>query len=366
MNDFKKRGNLIVKIYQVSEALNIGDAVSNYVVQLDKILAEMNLNGGVYITNFSNVSKKYINKIAKPILKLPKLNKDDVLIFHHAIANDFCYEIPGIDCKKILIYHNITPPRFFHGISPELEAACERGLEQLKLLNKEFDICIADSEFNKEDLLSIGFDCPIYVCPVIIPFDDYSKVHDKNTFEKYNDDYVNVLFVGRVSPNKKIEDIIHAFAIYKKEFNIKSRLILVGSNGLTKYDTKLREYIDKLGVEDVLMTGSVKFEEILAFYKVADVFICMSEHEGFCVPLAEAMFFDVPIIAYKCSAIPFTLADSGVLLEKKDYVLAAGWIDRIVKNEELKEYILQMQRKRLGFFRYEKVSAIIKNILRKI
>ena len=127
----------------------------------------------------------------------------------------------------------------------------------------------------------------------------------------YDDDYVNILFTGRVVPNKKQEDVIEAFYYYKRFIQPKSRLILVGSfAGIDKYHDQLEAYVNKLGLEDVIFTGQIKFDEILAYYQLADLFLCMSEHEGFCVPIVEAMYFNVPVIARDTSAIAWTLAGS--------------------------------------------------------
>ena len=355
-----------MKIVQVTESLALGDAVANDTVAIDGLLKKMGVCGGIYVTNSANIHKRYLHSIAEPINALPPLEPDDVLLFHHAIANNFCERIPALPCKKVLIYHNITPPHFFKGMHQGFYDACLRGLEQLSALKDVFDCCIADSAFNRENLLDIGFLCPIYICPVLIPFSDYEKEPNQDLIRKYTDGRTNLLFVGRVSPNKKQEDIIHTFAVYKKYYDPTARLFLVGSDGVEAYDRCLREYVDTLGVPDVIFTGSVPLADILAYYSVADAFVCMSEHEGFCVPLIEAMYFDVPIVAYESSAIPYTLSDSGVLLHKKDYALAAGWLHRIVTDETVRSALLVEQRERLCDFSSEGVAAQMEAILRVV
>ena len=176
-----------MKIVQVSESLAIGDAVANDVVAINELLIEMGFKSSIFVSNSSNISKKYLHKIAEPISKLPALYEDDILLFHHAIANDFCYKIPEIKCTKVLIYHNITPPKFFEGIHEGFREATSRGLEQIKELNNNFDFCIADSEFNKNDLKLMGYKCPIYVCPVLIPFQEYKISPNIHIINKYTD-----------------------------------------------------------------------------------------------------------------------------------------------------------------------------------
>lgn len=355
-----------MKVVQVAESLSIGDAVANDVVAIDAMLKEMGICGGIFATNANNINIRYLHTIAEPIDQLPELFEDDVLLFHHAIANDYCYKIPGLKCKKVLVYHNITPPKFFEGLHEGLRDACQRGLDQLEFLNQAFSWCIADSEFNKQDLIHMGYTCPIFVCPVLIPFEDYLRKPNQDIIEKYQDGKTNILFVGRLSPNKKQEDIIHAFAVYKRYYNQDSRLILVGSDGVEEYGKKIRNYVQDIGVEDVVITGSVPFADILAYYRISDLFVCMSEHEGFCVPLIEAMFFDVPILAYDSCAIPYTLGDSGVLLHKKDFALIAGWMHRLVADTNLRAHIIAKQRERLALFSYEKVAEWTKELLQVI
>lgn len=352
-----------MKIVQVAESLSVGDAVANDVVAIDGILKKMRLCGGIFVTNANNINKKYLHSIAETIHELPALDEDDILIFHHAIANNFCYEIPKLKCRKILIYHNITPPYFFEGLDRGLQKATELGLCQVKDLNRSFDCCIVPSEFNKQDLTDMGYVCPIHVCPILIPYDEYKHTPTCKIIDQYTDNWINILFVGRLCPNKKQEDIIHTFAIYKKYYNPKSRLILVGSDGVQGYGQALRAYVDNLGIGDVVFTGSVSFPDILAYYSVAHVFVCMSEHEGFCVPLVEAMYFHVPIIAYSCCAIPDTLSGSGILLKTKDFVQTAGWIHQIVSNVRLQQAIVEKQNQRLEELSYKVVSHSMENIL---
>ena len=155
-----------------------------------------------------------------------------------------------------------------------------------------------------------------------------------------------------------------AFYYYNKIFNPNSRLILAGSYKPEDiYYQRLLRYIEKLGIKNVVFTGHRKFNYILGCYKSADVFLCMSEHEGFCVPLIESMMFDVPIIAYNSTAVPETLNGSGMLLDNKDPVFVAACIDRIVKDNDLRQSVINKQRARLQDFEYEKIASMFKNYL---
>lgn len=202
--------------------------------------------------------------------------------------------------------------------------------------------------------------------PIVVPFDDYRKKPSQDIIEKYKDDRHNIVFTGRVAPNKCHQDIIAAFACYKKYYDSKARLFLVGSyKEKDTYYRKLKKYVDLLGVEDVVFTGHIKFEEILAYYHIADVFLCMSEHEGFCVPLIEAMYFGVPIIAYNCTAVPMTLGDGGILVNKKNPIETAALINRIISDPMLRDLMKENQQKRLAEFQYEKIVGMFRGYLEK-
>ena len=171
---------------------------------------------------------------------------------------------------------------------------------------------------------------------------------------------VNILFTGRIAPNKKHEDVIRSFYYYKKYFNQNARLIFVGNyNGFEPYYNRLCKYVSKLHLEDVIFTGHIKFNEILSYYNVADVFVCMSEHEGFCVPLVEAMEFEVPIVAYDSTAISDTMGNGGILIKEKNAIEVAALINQLCNDEEMRSQIVAEQRERLRIFDYEVIKKKI-------
>ena len=181
----------------------------------------------------------------------------------------------------------------------------------------------------------MGYTCPMKVLPILIRFEDYEQEPDADVIRKYSDGATNLLFVGRMAPNKKVEDVISAFAYYKEHYDKTARLFLVGSFQETDlYYQYLQKHIKKLGTHDVIFSGHISFQAVLAYYKIADVFLCMSEHEGFCVPLVEAMYFGVPIVAYDSSAIADTLGGAGILLKNKDLKKTASYIkDNLYSNQ---------------------------------
>ncbi|MEA5142967.1 MAG: glycosyltransferase family 4 protein [Oscillibacter sp.] len=345
-----------MRVVQLLSTLSFGDAVSNDAIALKKLLSQMGFSTGIYA---ENVDRRLPRGTGQRVEEMPPLSHGDVLIYHLSIGTELNYHMDQYHCRKLMIYHNVTPPAFLAPYSRISERLCLEGLEGMLHLRDTFDECLAVSDFNRRSLLHAGYTCPIEVRPILIPFEDYEREPDKETVERYSDGWTNILFVGRVVPNKKHEDIIRAFACYKKTVNPKSRLILAGSSsGMELYKKRLEDYIAALGVEDVVFPGHSTFEQILAFYRTAHVFLCMSEHEGFCVPLVEAMYFNVPIVAYAACAVPDTLGGSGILLQDKDPVLTAAAIDRLVTNEALRASVLEKQRRQLEHFSYETVSAL--------
>ena len=344
-----------MRIVQVLPTLALGDAVGNNTLALKSLLSERGFESEIYA---ENIDSRLPYHTAINISKIPVLNKDDIIIFHESIGTDINQWISSQKCRKIMVYHNITPPQYFYKYDIAAASICHRGYEELAKLTETFDMILSDSAYNRQNLLDMGFTAPNHVLPILIPFDDYKKKPSQKILKKYRDDgFTNIIFVGRVVPNKCQHDVIAAFNEYQKHFNQKSRLFIVGSN-MESYSNRLKKYAEKLGAKNVVFTGHCPFDEILAYYHLADIFLCQSEHEGFCVPLVEAMYFGVPIVAYDSSAIGETLGGSGFLMQEKNPLETAAVMNRILTDSELKETILANQRERLQDFQYDKVKAL--------
>lgn len=352
-----------MKIIQVLTTLAFGDAVGNNCVAIKHYLQEKGYETEIYAENIDNRLPK---NIAKNIDKLGKLSDEDILIYHYAIGCELNKKIKEYGGKVVFQYHNVTPPEFFTEYNDDYYNVCSQGVAQLKMLNKVPKFCLADSEFNKQDLINAGYKCPIDVCPILIPYEDYEKTPNQKVINKYKDDgYVNFLFVGRIAPNKCQEDVVKTFAWYQKHINKKCRLFLVGSEGVPTYSKRLRDYIDVLGVDNVILPGHIKFDEILAYYHIADIFLCMSCHEGFCVPLIEAMYFKIPIVARNTTAIPYTLGKGGILVEDNDPVKAALVADKILTNKALRDQIVADQNEHMKKFSNQYVKTLLDSAIQK-
>lgn len=278
----------------------------------------------------------------------------DILLCHVSVRWDYMLTLDNRPGHKIFIYHNITPPHFFKEYSNQIATElCEKGLEQMGSLRLIPSLCFADSNYNKTELKKAGYLCPIHILPIICEFGEQPAIKDKN------DDSINILFVGRLAPNKKQNDIIEAFYIYHKDINSKSRLFLVGTEGNDDYTKALKAYPDNIGLDGVTFTGHVSDNEKDFYYRKADIFVCLSEHEGFCVPLLEAMHYGIPIIAYNSSAVAETLAGAGLLLESKEPNIVAEAIDMVMTDDKLRKILIANGRERLNDFAPEKAKKIL-------
>lgn len=349
-----------MKIVQITPTISYGDAVSNEIFLISRILDEMGIDNIVAAGARSD-------KVKGRIIPADKFREsdDDIILYHMSIGSPLSeYVMSAHVQKKGMIYHNITPSEYFRGVS-DLENACLLGRKQLEDLSGAIDFAFCDSEYNKKELESLFFrHC--HVLPIAVNDKEYTEcVPDPETINKYGkDDYVNIVFTGRIAPNKKQEDIILSFYYYNKYINPRSRLILSGGVVNTeKYMNFLRKFVADNRISNVIFTGHIPFDQIIAIYRCADLFLCESEHEGFCVPLLEAMIFEIPVLAYASSAIPYTLGESGVLFFKKNHYEIAECINAVLTDSSLREKIIEKQNKRLKFFSYKNFSVNIKNLL---
>ena len=351
-----------MRVVQLLPTLSFGDGVGNDAIALKEIIGKMGYSTDIYA---ENIDKRLPEGTAIKADKLRDLKKDDVLIYHKSTGTDLSFKIDNYKCRRVMIYHNITPPDFFRPYSASATQLTEYGYKGVEYLRDKMDYVLAVSEYNKSELIRMGYTCKIDISPSLTKFEDYEQAPDEATMKKYRDGKKNIIFVGRIAPNKKQENIIRAYCCYRK-LNPNSRLILVGSaNGMENYNERLVKYVKALGLsDDVIFTGHIKFSEILAYYHIADAFLCMSEHEGLCVPLVESMFFGVPIIAYNTSAIGETLGGSGILLDDNDPVFTAAVMDRLLTDDKLRESVIEGQRKRLEYFSYERLSNIFETKLK--
>jgi L-malate glycosyltransferase len=339
------------EVHQLLSALTDHDAVGNDTLEIRKMLRERGYRSDIYTEHFSPGQKSY----RKPFSSLARDNERAVLLYHFSLYSDLPARIKDFPGKKVLIYHNVTPPEFFRPYDEDLYRLCEAGRRQLGELRDMFDLALGVSDYNRRELEALGFR-NTGVLPILVDLDKYDR-YDRAACAALRDGHTNLLFVGRLAPNKKQEDLVIIFYYYHKYINPRSRLYIVGNDQVRGYAQKLKRLVADAGLEgSVLFTGEVSDRDLSLYYRAADVFLCMSEHEGFCVPLVEAMHFSIPIIAYDCTGISSTMGPSGILVRKKDYATIAGIIGAVMDRADLREGIVRQQRIRLGEFEREKIA----------
>lgn len=352
-----------MKVIQLAETLAYGDAMGNHILMTDQALRRMGIKSTVYAVNIhGNVPPGR----AKKYHFLTRIDRDDILMFHMGIGTSLIDELPQYRCRKIMVYHNITPPDMTGDYDTGLASGCAWGYRQMGTMQQWYDGIIAMSAYNKRDLIQMGYPGDkIWVMPAyFIPFTDYRQKPAVQILKDYGNKK-NILFVGRWAPNKKHEDMVQIFTYYQRNIDPDARLILAGSGENGVYANAVKEYIQKIGTRNVIFPGHISFSELIAFYKTADVFLCMSEHEGFCVPLVEAMYFHVPILAYAAAAVPETLCGSGMLVAKKDPVFVAKALDRLMHDENVRAAVLEKQQKRLRCFEEKRTEHAFQEYMKQ-
>jgi len=299
----------------VLATLGYGDAIGHEVLGIRRVLRAAGYESNIFVeTADPRLEKETLDYREL----LGNVAPSDLLIHHFSIgsrASRTAYALPG---RMALVYHNITPPEYFLGVHKDLVKLCFRGRRELTAYIARCELALGDSEYNRRELETAGFGAT-GVLPVVPDFSHLDVEPDRVSAAEFDDEWTNILFVGRVIPNKKFEDLIRAFHAYRTRHNPRSRLLLVGSySGFERYLAMLHALIARLGTPDVLFLGHVSNEELTALYDVADLFLCASEHEGFCVPIIEAFFKGVPVLAYASTAVPSTMDGGGILYESRD------------------------------------------------
>lgn len=330
-----------MRIIQIIDGYRKGDGVGNVVTVFDK-----------YFKNKGYDTKIVNRQLLASDLEMKIFGEEDIVFYHLAFLYDPL--IDKLPCKKVLVFHNITEPRLLVGFDEEARIKCSAGRCDFCKTASVFDYSIAFSDYSVKNLLEVGWTKPkVFKLPIGLDTDSFDVVSDEQVFNKYRKKGTNVLFTGRVYPNKKQEDVIASFASFRKEYDPEAQLFLVGSLPKGNYYPSLMEYAERLGVADaVIFTGHVTYEEYMAYYKIADIFLCMSEHEGFCIPLVEAMYFHVPIIAYNATAVPDTLGGCGILVNEKTPGVVAKEMNRIISDMDYRKRILNDQD-----IRYDRISS---------
>lgn len=292
------------------------------------------------------------------------LRPGDLAVLHLSIGSAVNDVFSSLNCRRALVYHNMTPPHFFRGIHEQIARDLEWGKKQAEALSRSVEIAFAVSRFNAEELKTFGYR-QVHVLPLILDFVPLRLRPDRGILRRLADGKTNVLFVGRGVPNKRIEDLLCAFHYFQETVAPNSRFIHVGSyTGLERYQALVQALARRLGIQNcTLFAGSVSQTELNAYYESADIFLCMSEHEGFCIPLIESMVHDIPVMAYAAAAVPETLAGAGILFQEKRWDYIAEMMGRILNDAELRARVVSQQQERLRRYENHDLGNDLKRLL---
>jgi glycosyltransferase involved in cell wall biosynthesis len=329
-------------------AAHKGDAIGDSARRVRDLLRALGHESDIYALTIDDDLRSEILPFGDAAAR-----RGDLTVLHYAVPSPMTDAFARLPRGRVLQYHNVTPARFFAPYDAGIFRIAALGREELKTLAGHTDVALGDSEFNRRELESYGFD-NTGVFPIAIDAARIRNAPRRPALEEVlNDGLLNFLFVGRIAPNKKIEDHIFLAEHYKRYVDRDYRFIFVGrTDSVPRYYDMVRALVGEfqMPADRFIFTGSVSEEELAAYYRTASVYISLSEHEGFCVPLLEAMTVDVPVLAYTSTAVPDTLGGAGVQFAPKDLEYAAELLGELAFNEELRAQVIRGQRARLEDF----------------
>ncbi len=348
------------RIDQLLAGFADGDAISQEARLLQNALRCAGYESDIYAP--TETTAPAVADHCRPLSSYANTERQGV-IFHYSIASEACRHFTESSGKRIVRYHNITPEHFLRGFDDQVATQLRDARSQLPAIASQCDAVWAVSDFNAGELRELGIQnvrtVPLFFHPTAL------NTHPQaSTLEKYGDELENILFVGRMAPNKCVEDLILAFGWYQKVLNPMSRLVLVGSQwSCPRYFAMLRALANRLDLPNVCFEGFLNDEALIACYQTASLFVCPSRHEGYCLPLVEAMCHDVPVIARHEGGMPEAMGNSGVLYESDDPRELASLIDHTIRNPELRESILRGQAERLTSLRTRDLETECRELL---
>jgi glycosyltransferase involved in cell wall biosynthesis len=354
----------VTRIDQVIPSLASRDAIGGHVMQLRELLRSRGYQSDIY---YGNATPDRLDH-GFPISRIgDRTSSNRVLLYQLSIGSgvaDIFRERPE---RKFVNYHNITPADLLEAWIPEVGEEVRWGRAQLRDLAPVTEFAIADSGFNEEELRLAGYRSTRTV-PLLIDLDGFSGSPDPALAAKLAAQKerggADLLFVGKVSPHKGQHDLIKALAAYRRLYDPEARLHLVGGAISEGYEAAIEKFATELGLADAVeITGSVSHEELIAYYNAADAFVCLSNHEGFCVPLLEAMYHRLPIVGYANTAVPETVGGAGLILPNKEPMRVAAAIDRVVGDPRLQTMLAAAAEERVVSFALPRVKEAFASAL---
>ena len=345
-------------VHQFLPQLDPGDAASNHSLQVQRLLREL-----------GHVSELYVERSNVPGHGTPVGQyRGGAVLYQFAIGSVLVDVLERERPRLAVNSHNLTPTRFFEVWDPPLVHGTAWGKAQLPVLARLADLAVAVSAYNERDLREAGF-TRTAVAPILFDTTTLEREVDEPYLRKLQDRKAtdggaDWLFVGRLVPNKAQHDVVKAFAVYRRTMDPTARLWLVGGASSRRYEEALRALVRRLGLGGaVTLTGPVSQGRLVAHERAADVFVCLSEHEGFCVPLLEAMHAGLPVVAYASSAVPETLGGAGLLVADKAPSVVATAVQRALTDPAVHAAMVAAGRARLAELSLDRARAAMTDAL---
>jgi L-malate glycosyltransferase len=350
-----------MKVHQFLTSYAYGDAIGNEALEIRDFLRANGIESEIFTMHFH---PRYARQVHNYLDYDRFSDPGNMVIYHFSIGSPVTKKFLRLPDKKIIIYHNITPYHFFLDFHRILAKDCFKGRMELKSLADKVDLALGDSEYNRSELVAAGFK-QTGVLPLVMDFAKFDQQPLPVLQELFADDKNNLLYVGRIIPNKKVEDVIKTFYFYQKYFHAASRLFIVGEyRGFERYFAALQNLVRELQVKNIHFSGHVPLAEVVSYFKLSHLYLHLSEHEGFCAPIPESFYLGIPVVAYDAGAVAETMNGGGVLVREKDLFRIAALCQEILTRPDLKAALLAGQEKALGKYRRQVTGKILLAYLR--
>ena len=323
-------------------SLTFGDAIGNEVLRIQSVLRQHGLESDIFAESTDSVMSGRARELSE---YASVASPDNVLLLHLSIGSKSSSLARALPDQLLLRYHNITPARWFVGFDSKVARQSSAGRQELATFVDRTSLALGVSEYNRRELAHLGFD-PTGVLPLLWDPSRLQTAPNPVVEKLFDDDMTNFLVVGKVIPNKRLEDVMRIVLYYQRFIDKKCRLIFVGEwRDFERYYESLIRFADEHDLRNVEFPGRVSTDELVAYYRLADVFVCMSEHEGFCAPLLEAFQMNVPVIAYDAGAVRETLGGAGILVHEKKIDEIAELAHLLVTDSSLRQQVIAGQRR---------------------
>jgi glycosyltransferase involved in cell wall biosynthesis len=342
-------------VHQFLPTFAAGDAIGNHVLRVRDVLRAAGYESEI----FADDIHLGVRRQARPYREFKAPGGGSTLMLYHLstgspMAAFLAEQADGGKAQLAVYYHNITPAEFFDPWELGAAESMRTARGQLRKLAGPTRFAMANSTYSEAELREEGY-ADTCVVPVLMDFSDFDAAADPATLARLRraaaPGGAHWLFVGRLAPNKCQHDVIGAFAAYRRLFDPAARLTLVGGKTSELYRQALGELVSEFGLgAAVEVADVVTFPVLLAHYRSASVFVCLSQHEGFCVPVLEAMHCGVPVVALAASALPETVGEAGLLLDDHDPVLVATAVHRVITDASLRQDLVSAGRERVEHF----------------